>query len=189
VDMQRSRQLRRPLRLGCQLRRRRYGRPKRQNPGLFIAAARAFKRVNGSVGLRRVKIDDGMPYRFSAFWADVIDDKVQRHVSSLSLWANGGRSKGSGKIVMVWGRTDALRWRLNPKRRLQAFHMARAASPFTALSVKAFRPTSIRREIPDPGHKGLYLVAARWRKVMGLSVSLQRQAKEADARAVVPRHG
>ncbi len=36
--------------------------------------------------------------------------------------------------------------------------MARTASPFTPLSVKAFRPTSIRREIPDPGHKGLYLV-------------------------------
>src|ERR1035437_2476450 len=36
--------------------------------------------------------------------------------------------------------------------------MARTASPFTALSVKAFRPTSIRREIPDRGHKGLYLV-------------------------------
>ncbi|MDP3691845.1 site-specific integrase [Bradyrhizobium sp.] len=30
--------------------------------------------------------------------------------------------------------------------------------PFTPLSVKAFRPTADRREIPDPGCKGLYLV-------------------------------
>jgi integrase len=36
--------------------------------------------------------------------------------------------------------------------------MARAASPFTTLSVKAFRPTSERREIPDPGCRGLYLI-------------------------------
>jgi integrase len=36
--------------------------------------------------------------------------------------------------------------------------MARAASPFTSLSVKVFRPTSERREIPDPGCRGLYLI-------------------------------
>ena len=44
-----------------------------------------------------VKIDDSESYGAAAFWAGVTDSEVQRHVSSLSLQANGGRSKGSAK--------------------------------------------------------------------------------------------
>src|ERR1017187_4810718 len=44
-----------------------------------------------------MKVDDGASYWFAAFWADVIDNEIQGHVSSLSLWANGGHSKGSAK--------------------------------------------------------------------------------------------
>ena len=44
-----------------------------------------------------MNIDDSTSYRAAARWAGVVDNEVQRHVSSLSLWANGGHSKGSGK--------------------------------------------------------------------------------------------
>src|ERR1019366_5772351 len=58
---------------------------------------RAFKRVNGRVAVGGVKIDDSASYCAAACWGDVIDNEVQRHVSSLSLQANGGPSKGSAK--------------------------------------------------------------------------------------------
>jgi hypothetical protein len=45
-----------------------------------------------------VKIDDSASYCAAACWADVIDNEVQRHVSSLSLQANGGHSKGSAEV-------------------------------------------------------------------------------------------
>jgi hypothetical protein len=99
--------------LGCQFRRP-GGWPKRYYLGLFIAAVRAFERVNGRIAVGRVKIDDSVPYCAAACRAGIIDNEVQRHVSSLSLWANGEPlSKGSEKMVMLRGRTDALQWRLN----------------------------------------------------------------------------
>jgi hypothetical protein len=48
-----------------------------------------------------VKIDDSASYCTAACWADVIDNEVQRHVSSLSLQANGGHSKGSAEVGVV----------------------------------------------------------------------------------------
>jgi len=42
-----------------------------------------------------MKIDERVSYCAAACWAGVIDNEV--HVSSLSLQANGGRSKGSAK--------------------------------------------------------------------------------------------
>lgn len=58
--------------------------------------------MKGRVAVGGVKIDDSASYWFAAFRADVIDNEVQSHVSSLSLLANGGHSKGSGKIVRAW---------------------------------------------------------------------------------------
>ena len=78
-----------------------------------MAAVRAFERVNGRVVVGGVKIDDSESYGAAAFWAGVTDSEVQRHVSSLSLQANGGHSKGSAKIVMLRRRSDTLRWRLS----------------------------------------------------------------------------
>jgi hypothetical protein len=49
------------------------------------------------MALGGMNIDDGASYRAAACWAGDIDNEVQRHVSSLSLWANGGHSKGSDK--------------------------------------------------------------------------------------------
>jgi hypothetical protein len=92
---------------------RRGGWPKRQDLGFFIAAVRTFKRMNGRVAVGGVKIDYSASYRAAACWADVIHSEVQRHVSSLSLKANGGPSKGSLKIMMLRGRTDTLQWRLS----------------------------------------------------------------------------
>jgi hypothetical protein len=67
--------------------------------------------MEGCVSVGGVKIDDSVSYCAAACWAGVLDNEI--HVSSLSLQANGGRSKGSAKDVMSRGRTDALRWRLN----------------------------------------------------------------------------
>ena len=53
--------------------------------------------MNGRVSVGGMKVDDGASYCATACWADVIDNEVQRHVSSLSLQANGGPSKGSAK--------------------------------------------------------------------------------------------
>jgi hypothetical protein len=69
--------------------------------------------VNGRVAVGGVKIDHSESYCAAAFWAGVIDIEVQRHVSSLSLQANGGHSKGSAEIVMLRRRSDTLRWRLS----------------------------------------------------------------------------
>jgi hypothetical protein len=85
--------------------------PKGQDLDFFIAAVRAFERMNGRVADGRVKIDDGVSYSTAACRAGVIDSEV--HVGSLSLEANGGPSRGSAKIVMLRGRSGALRWRLN----------------------------------------------------------------------------
>jgi hypothetical protein len=49
------------------------------------------------MALGGMNIDDSASYCAAACWADDIDNEVQRHVNSLSLWANGGHSKGSGK--------------------------------------------------------------------------------------------
>jgi hypothetical protein len=57
------------------------GWPKRQEFGFFIAAVRAFERVNSCVAVGGVKIDHGASYCGAAFWAGVIDIEVQRHVS------------------------------------------------------------------------------------------------------------
>lgn len=51
--------------------------------------------MNGRIAVSRVKIDESVSYCVAACWAGVIDNEV--HVSSLSLQANGGRSKGSAK--------------------------------------------------------------------------------------------
>ena len=67
--------------------------------------------MDGCVSVGGVKIDDSVSYAAAACWAGVIDN--ENHVNSLSLWANGGHSKGSAKIVMLRGRTDTLRWRLD----------------------------------------------------------------------------
>src|SRR5450631_1320261 len=67
--------------------------------------------MGGCVSVGGVKIDDSVSYAAAACCAGVIDN--ENHVNSLSLWANGGHSKGSAKIVMLRGRTDTLRWRLN----------------------------------------------------------------------------
>ena len=67
--------------------------------------------MDGCVSVGRVKIDDSVSYGAAACWAGVIDNEI--HVNFLSLWANGGHSKGSAKIVMLRGRTDTLRWHLN----------------------------------------------------------------------------
>src|SRR5450631_3726057 len=67
--------------------------------------------MDGYVSVGGVKIDDSVSYVAAACWADVIDNEI--HVNFLSLWANGGLSKGSAKIVMLRGRTDTLRWHLN----------------------------------------------------------------------------
>jgi hypothetical protein len=69
------------IRSGCV----RGGGPKRQNLGLFIAAVRAFKRVDGRVAVGGMKIDDSVSYCAAACWAGVIDNEGQRHVTSLSL--------------------------------------------------------------------------------------------------------
>jgi|SRR5450631_1733294 hypothetical protein len=74
--------------LGCQSRRP-GGWPKRYYLGLFIAAVGAFERVNRRVAVGRMKIDDSVPYCAAACRAGIIDNEIQRHVSSLSLWANG----------------------------------------------------------------------------------------------------
>ena len=70
------------------------------------------------MALGGMNIDDSASYCADACWADDIDNEVQGHVSFLSL--EGERrdtQKGPLKIVMLRGRTDALRWRLNPNRR------------------------------------------------------------------------
>src|SRR5450631_1013965 len=67
--------------------------------------------MDGCVSVGGVKIDDSVSYAAAACWAGVIDN--ENHINSLSLWANGGHSKGSAKIVMLRGRTDTLRWRLD----------------------------------------------------------------------------
>ena len=59
--------------------------PKRQNLGLFIAAVRAFKRVDGHVSVGGVKVNDSASYCAAARWAGVIDNEGQSHVTSLSL--------------------------------------------------------------------------------------------------------
>ena len=59
--------------------------PKGQDLDFFIAAVRAFERMNGRVADGRVKIDDGVSYRAAACWAGVVDSEV--HVRSLSLQA------------------------------------------------------------------------------------------------------
>ena len=41
----------------------------------------------------RDEIDDSVSYAAAACWAGVIDN--ENHMNSLSLWANGGHSKGS----------------------------------------------------------------------------------------------
>jgi hypothetical protein len=87
--------------------------PKGQDLGFFIAAVRALERVNGRVAFGGVKTDDGASYRAAACWADAIDNEVQRHGSFLSLQANGGPSRESAKIVLLRGRSGALRWRLS----------------------------------------------------------------------------
>jgi hypothetical protein len=63
-----------------------------------------------------VKIDHCASDCAAAFRAGVVDIEVQRHVSSLSLQANGGHSKGSAEIVMLRRRSDTLRWRLSRNR-------------------------------------------------------------------------
>jgi hypothetical protein len=67
--------------------------------------------MDGCVSVGGVKIDDSVSYGAAACWAGVIDNEI--HVNFLSLWANGGHSKGSAKIVMLRERTDTLRWHLN----------------------------------------------------------------------------
>jgi hypothetical protein len=64
----------------------------------LITAVRASKRVNGRMALGGVTIDDSPSYCAAACWTDGIDVEVQRHVSSLSLKANGGHSKGSAEV-------------------------------------------------------------------------------------------
>ena len=59
--------------------------------------------MDGCVSVGGVKIDDSVSYSAAACWAGVIDNEI--HVNFLSLWANGGHSKGSAKIVMLRGRT------------------------------------------------------------------------------------
>ena len=51
--------------------------------------------MNGRIAVGGVKIDESVSYCAAACWAGVIDIEV--HVSSLSLQANEGRSKGSAK--------------------------------------------------------------------------------------------
>jgi hypothetical protein len=66
------------------------------------------------MALGGMNIDDSASYCAAACWADDIDNEVQGHVSFLSL--EGERrdtQKGPLKIVMLRGRTGALRWRLN----------------------------------------------------------------------------
>jgi hypothetical protein len=101
-----------PLRCSRPQFSRRDGWPKRQELGFFIAAVLAFERVNSRVAVGGVKIDHSASYCAAAFQAGVIDIEVQRHVSSLSLQANGGHSKGSAEIAMLRRRSDTLRWRL-----------------------------------------------------------------------------
>ena len=67
--------------------------------------------MRGRITIGGVKIDDSVSYCAAASWAGVIDNEVQWHVDSLSLWANGVPSRGSAKILMLRGRSDALRWR------------------------------------------------------------------------------
>ena len=52
--------------------------------------------MNGRVAIGGVKIDDSVSYYVAAYWAGVIDNEVQCHVGSLSLWANGVPSRGAG---------------------------------------------------------------------------------------------
>jgi hypothetical protein len=73
--------------------------------------------MDGCVSIGGVKIDDGVSYYAAACWAGAIDNEI--HVNFLSLWANGGHSKGSVKIVMLRGRTDTLRWHLNRAQQLK----------------------------------------------------------------------
>ena len=49
------------------------------------------------MALGGMSIDDSASDCAAACRADLIDNEVQRHVSSLSLQANGGHSKGSDK--------------------------------------------------------------------------------------------
>jgi hypothetical protein len=57
--------------------------PKRQKLGLFIAAVRALKRVDGRVSVGGVKVNDSASYCAAACWAGVIDNEGQSHVTSL----------------------------------------------------------------------------------------------------------
>jgi hypothetical protein len=127
-----------------------------------MAAVRAFERVNGRVAVGGVKIDHSESYCAAAFWAGVIDIEVQRHVSSLSLQANGGHSKGSAKIVMLRRRSDTLRWRLS-RTANQNFARASLSRPFVKLSTDIHSPstdisTAPRQHTRSPGPaRGLYL--------------------------------
>jgi hypothetical protein len=67
----------------------------------LITAVRASKRANGRIAVGGMTIDDSASYCATARWADVIDNEVQTHVSSLSLQANGGHSKGSAKVYIA----------------------------------------------------------------------------------------
>jgi hypothetical protein len=60
--------------------------------------------MDGCVSVGGVKIDDSVSYCAAACWAGVIEDEVQSPVNSLSLYSNGGHSKGSAKIVMLHGK-------------------------------------------------------------------------------------
>jgi hypothetical protein len=53
------------------------------------------------MALGGVTIDDSPSYCAAACWADDIDTEVQRHVSFLSLKANGGHSKGSAEVEVA----------------------------------------------------------------------------------------
>ena len=72
--------------------------------------------MRGRVAIGGVKIYDGVSYCAAAYWAGVIDNEDQWHVGSLSLQANGVPSRGPAKIVLLRGRSDALRWRLGRTR-------------------------------------------------------------------------
>jgi hypothetical protein len=60
--------------------------------------------MNGCVSVGGMKIDDSVSYCAAACWACIIDNEIQSHVNSLSLYSNGGHSKRSAKLVMLQGR-------------------------------------------------------------------------------------
>jgi hypothetical protein len=47
--------------------------------GLYIAAARAFKLVDRKVAPSRMLLDSSDLYRLAAFWAGIVHEKVKRH--------------------------------------------------------------------------------------------------------------